>query len=232
MNRAEIYAILDKFAPQELAEKWDCVGALVETNQTEIKKVMLALTVTNDIVKQATEQECDMILSHHPLFFVPFEYKCINIFSAHTNLDRTQGGTTDTLIADLGYKSYTILNERETALPFLRYVDVKTTVKDFANILRKVSPNLRYVNNFGIEKLEKIAFCAGSGSEFIKEAHDNGADAFVTGDLKFHTALESPIAIFDIGHFESEVLVLKVFENLLKNRVEIVYAEEKSPFIY
>lgn len=232
MNRAEIYAILDKFAPQELAEKWDCVGALVETKQTEIKKVMLALTVTNDIVKQATEQECDMILSHHPLFFVPFEYKYINIFSAHTNLDRTQGGTSDTLIADLGYKSYTILNERETALPFLRYVDVKTTVKDFANILRKVSPNLRYVNNLGIEKLEKIAFCAGSGSEFIKEAHDNGTDAFVTGDLKFHTALDSQIVVFDIGHFESEILVLKVFENLLKDKVEIVYAQEKSPFVY
>ena len=232
MNRAEIYAILDKFAPQELAEKWDCVGALVETNQTEIKKVMLALTVTNDVVNQALQQKCDMILSHHPLFFVPFEYKCINIFSAHTNLDRTQGGTTDTLIADLGYKSYTILNERETALPFLRYVDVKTTVKDFANILRKVSPNLRYVNNLGIDELEKIAFCAGSGSEFIKEAHDNGADAFVTGDLKFHTALDSQIVVFDIGHFESEILVLKVFENLLKDKVEIVYAQEKSPFVY
>ena len=232
MNRAEIYAILDNFAPQELAEKWDCVGALVETSKTEIKKVMLALTITNDVVTQALQQECDMILSHHPLFFVPFEYKDINIFSAHTNLDRTQGGTTDTLIADLGYKGYTIPNEQETAPPFLRYVDTKTTVKDFANLLRKISPNMRYVNNFEVEKIEKIAFCAGSGSEFIKEAHDNGADAFVTGDLKFHTALESPIATFDIGHFESEVLVLKVFENLLKDRVEIMYTEEKSPFIY
>ena len=232
MNRAEIYAILDNFAPQELAEKWDCVGALVETSKTEIKKVMLALTITNDVVTQALQQECDMILSHHPLFFVPFEYKDINIFSAHTNLDRTQGGTTDTLIADLGYKGYTIPNEQETAPPFLRYVDTKTTVKDFANLLRKISPNRRYVNNFEVEKIEKIAFCAGSGSEFIKEAHDNGADAFVTGDLKFHTALDSPIVTFDIGHFESEVLVLKVFENLLKDRVEIVYAEEKSPFIY
>ena len=80
MNRAEIYAILDSFAPPELAEKWDCVGALVETSKTEIKKVMLALTVTDNVIKQATEQDCDMIISHHPLFFVPFEYKDINIF--------------------------------------------------------------------------------------------------------------------------------------------------------
>ena len=136
MNRAEIYALLDNFAPPELAEKWDCVGAMVETNKTEIKKVMLALTVTDNVVNQALSENCDMIISHHPLFFVPLEYKKINVFSAHTNLDRTQGGTTDTLIANLDYKGYTILNEQETIPPFLRYIDTKITVKNFADILR------------------------------------------------------------------------------------------------
>ena len=82
-----------------------------------------------------------------------------------------------------------------------------------------------------MQVLKKIAFCAGSGSEFIEEAHKAGADAFVTGDLKFHSALESPIVVFDIGHFESEILVLSVFERLLEG-VETVRAIERSPFIY
>ena len=85
------------------------------------------------------------------------------------------------------------------------------------------------MNNHGVIMFKKIAFCAGSGSEFIQEAYDNGADAFVTGDLKFHTALESPIVVFDIGHFESEILVLPVFERIID--AEFVYADEKSPFI-
>lgn len=90
---------------------------------------------------------------------------------------------------------------------------------------------MRYVNNKGVERLKKIAFCAGSGSEFIKEAYNTGADAFVTGDLKFHTAIESPLVVFDIGHFESEILVLPVFEKLVGNYVCVVYAKEQSPFL-
>ena len=80
--------------------------------------------------------------------------------------------------------------------------------------------------------MRKIAFCAGSGSEFIQQAFEKGADAFVTGDVKFHTALDSPIVLFDIGHFESEILVLPVFEKLIGSDIEYVYAKEESPFKY
>ena len=72
----------------------------------------------------------------------------------------------------------------------------------------------------------------GSGTEFIQEAFENGADALVTGDLKFHTALDSPIVVFDIGHFESEIMVLDVFEKLINNYVKVVRAKEHSPLIY
>ena len=224
MNKYEIIKRIEEFAPPQLAEDWDCSGWIAETNKKEIHKIMLCLTVTEDIIRQAKAQNCDMIISHHPLFFVPTEWKNIDIYSAHTNLDRTNGGTTDTLIAALGFK----ISQTEN---FLRYVDKTLSVEELKKLLLKISPNLRYVNNRKIEILNKIAFCAGSGSEFIEEALSNGADALVTGDVKFHTALESPMVIFDIGHFESEILVLQVFEKLLPD-VETIRADEKSPFIY
>lgn len=224
MNKYEIVKRLEEFAPPELAEDWDCSGWIAETNKKEIHKIMLCLTVTEDIIRQAKAQNCDMIISHHPLFFVPTEWKNIDIYSAHTNLDRTNGGTTDTLIAALGFE----ISQTED---FLRYVDKTLSVEELKKLLLKISPNLRYVNNRKVEILNKIAFCAGSGSEFIEEALSNGADALVTGDIKFHTALESPMVIFDIGHFESEILVLQVFEKLLAD-VETIRADEKSPFIY
>jgi hypothetical protein len=49
--------------------------------------------------------------------------------------------------------------------------------------------------------------------------------------LKFHTALDSNILVYDLGHFESEILILPVFEKLIGNGVEIVFANEHSPFI-
>lgn len=223
MNKYEIIRKIEDFAPPELAESWDCSGWAVETSRSEIKKIMLALTVTEDVVFQAKKAGCDMIVSHHPLFYVPLEWKDIDIYSAHTNLDRANGGTTDTLIETLGLK----ISE---SADFLRYVETDIKIKDFTRHLLKISPNLRYVNNKNIQNLKKIAFCAGSGADFIQEATDNGADALVTGDIKFHTALDSNIVLFDIGHFESEVLVLKVLKTHLCG-IETISAIEKSPFI-
>lgn len=223
MDKYEIAHRIESFAPLELAENWDCSGWGVDIKgHNNISKVMICLTVTNDVVKQAKEQACDLIVSHHPLFYVPLEWKDINIYSAHTNLDRAQGGTTDTLIKELGF-------EISGVQDFLRFVDEEFEINDFLKILRTVSPNLRYVNNKNVTHIKKIAFCAGSGADFINLAKEYGADAFVTGDIKFHTALESEIVLFDVGHFESEILVLSVFERLLED-IETVKAREKSPF--
>lgn len=226
MYKYEIIKKIENFAPLETQEEWDCSGWGVDVSEhNEISKIMLCLTVTGNIIKQAKEQNCDMIISHHPLFEVPFEWKDINIYCAHTNLDLAKGGTTDTLIKTLGLEAKEIDG-------FVRYVDIDTTVEDFAKLLREISPNMRYVNNNDKRELHRIAFCAGSGSEFIEEAFENGADAYVTGDLKFHTALDSPVVVFDVGHYESEIMVLGVFKNLVGSGVEIVFAKEKSPFIY
>lgn len=225
MDKKELIRRIEKFAPLETAESWDASGWLVETDKQEIDSILLALTVTDDIVNQAKEQKCDIILSHHPLFCVPIKYRNIDIYSAHTNLDMAIGGTTDTLIEKLGLQVTEIQG-------FVRYVEFNLNIEDFITKLKSISPNMRYTNPNNTQKLTKIAFCAGSGSEFIEEAAANGADGFVTGDLKFHTALDSKIPVFDIGHFESEIQVLKVFENLVNNDATVIYAKETSPFLH
>ena len=54
----------------------------------------------------------------------------------------------------------------------------------------------------------------------------------MTGDLKFHTALDSNIVVFDIGHFESEIIILPVLKNIIGEGIEVVFAKEGCPFIY
>ena len=224
MDKHQITEIIENFAPLNLAEEWDCSGWVVDVfSKSEINKVLLCLTVTDDIVRQARENHCEMIISHHPLFFVPLKYSDLNIYCAHTNLDQTKGGTTDTLIKKLG------LACSDFEHPFVRIVKTNTTVSELEQKLRTVSPNLRYVNNKNIIDIKTIGFCAGSGSEFIDEID---CDAYVTGDLKFHKAIECDKVLFDIGHFESEILVLDVFKKLLSDKVEIIRAKERSPFIY
>lgn len=230
MKISEIVSLIENFAPLESQESWDCSGFQIEFEK-DVKKVFLCLSVTQNIVKQAMGKNCDMIISHHPLFFVPFEFnKNIPIYSAHTNLDKAQGGTTDTLIGALGMVPEKKSND------FLRFVEFEEEVSlhDFASLIksRLGLKTVRIVNNFNKPNIRKIAFCAGSGMDFLPEVCESNSDVFVTGDVKYHSALESDVIIIDVGHFESERPVLdKIARMLEKSDLEVVVANEKSPFI-
>ena len=238
MNKYLLTKRIENFAPTETAEPWDCVGFMVETTKTEVSKVMICLTPTDEVINQAISENCDMIVSHHPMFYVNFAKGLldennspqIDIYSAHTNMDKANGGTTDTIINVLGFKNV----QKQINHDFLRKVELPNpiNVEDFVKQLLKISPNLRYVNNKKATEISKIFFCAGSGADFIQEAKSLGADCLVTADLKFHTALDSDIIVFDLGHFESEILIREVLKNIIGNDVEIVFANEVCPFIY
>ncbi len=223
MNKYEIVKKIEELAPIETQESWDSCGWGVDKKGSEVHKILFALTITDDVVKQARDKNCDMIISHHPLFYVPLKYSDINIYSAHTNLDRAEGGTTDTLINKLGLKK----SKNED---FVRIVELENpiNIEYLKDLLKIISPNLRYVNNLSKTQIKKIGFCAGSGAEFI-DKYD--VDAFVTGDLKFHTALDSKQVVFDIGHFESEIFAPELLKEITLVGEKGVLADEKSPFI-
>lgn len=263
MEIKKITDLIENFAPLELQEAWDNCGFQIDFGQREVKKILLCLSVTQDIINQAVEGNFDMIIAHHPLFFIPFEFnKNIPIYSAHTNLDKADGGTTDTLIEeifgglhsnqpndgglggkcnlpyfdDLSMNASRQIAQKFAEGEFLRLVELKEPIQleDFIKLLKEKLniENLRVVNNLNQTKISKIAFCAGSGSDFLQEAQKAKADAFVTGDVKYHTALESNVIIIDVGHFESERPVLKKIKKILEPlNLEVVEADEKSPFI-
>ncbi|MBQ7764987.1 Nif3-like dinuclear metal center hexameric protein [bacterium] len=222
MNKYEIVKRIEDFAPLNTQEEWDASGWIVDLAESEVNKVMFALTVTEDVLEQATKNNCDMIISHHPMFFVPWKFKNINIYCAHTNLDKAKGGTTDTLIRNLHFEGRA-LND------FVRIVNLDREMSiEFLKLkLLPISPRLRIVNNKKIKTIKSIGFCAGSGSEFISSTP---CDAFVTGDLKYHTAVESNKVIYDIGHFESEVLSKGLLKEISGVGEKGIFANEESPF--
>ena len=106
---SEVIEKLEKIAPLETQEEWDNSGWQINLG---IKKIMLTLNVTQDVLKQAIEQKCDLIISHHPMIFKPLSciknkviisaiQNRIQIYSAHTNFDKSSIGTTQTLVETL-----------------------------------------------------------------------------------------------------------------------------------
>ncbi|MFD2244761.1 Nif3-like dinuclear metal center hexameric protein [Pontibacter ruber] len=78
---------------------------------------------------------------------------------------------------------------------------------------------LRYTS-VGSKKIKRVAVCGGAGSFLIKDAIRQGADALVTGDVKYHEFFdaEGRLMIADIGHYESEVFTKEIFyDTISKN---------------
>lgn len=222
MNKYEIVKRIENFAPLDTQEEWDASGWIVDLPEPEVSKVLFALTVTEDILAQAIKNNCNMIISHHPMFFVPWKYCNINIYCAHTNLDKAKGGTTDNLLKALHLES-------KYCNDFVRIVNLENEMSiEFLKLkLLPISPHLRIVNNKKVKTIKSIGFCAGSGSEFIK---NTPCDAFVTGDIKYHTAVESDKVIYDIGHFESEILSVGLLREITGLDEKGIIAYEESPF--
>jgi len=236
----EITDKIEKFAPLETCADWDNSGWQINLGKDECKKIMTALTVTEDVVKQAIEGKCDLIISHHPIIFEPLNKiepgiildlinNGIQAYSAHTNLDVAKGGTTDTLGKKCGFDKLTEIDG------FLSGTKCNIDIEEFAEIVKKnlELESMKIININDKKRAKSICFCAGGGGSEIAHADNNGYDLFVTGEVKFHEAFEAgDCVVFEVGHFDSEKYVGEIFKKILGNKYEIIEANEKRPWIF
>ena len=112
---SEIIKILEDYAPPELAESWDNSGWQVFFGNDNTTKVLICLSVTDEVINQAVELGCNLIVSHHPVIFKPIKVikdsklikavqRGIQIYSLHTNCDKTNNGTSDLIAQKLNLK--------------------------------------------------------------------------------------------------------------------------------
>lgn len=126
----DICALMEAWAPPRLAEEWDNVGLMLGEGGRPIKKVLVALDLTDEVTEQSIKEKADLIITHHPPFFKPLKnlvwkkgrteqvYALIRagiaVYSAHTNLDAAPGGVNDCLAAALGLRETDVLRRAET----------------------------------------------------------------------------------------------------------------------
>jgi len=108
LHVSDIVQAFEEWAPRWVAWERDNVGLQVGNQLQNVTKILVTLDVTKQIVTEAIARKTELIISHHPLLFRPpssittsdavgelilrlAEHK-ISLFSAHTNLDFTQGG--------------------------------------------------------------------------------------------------------------------------------------------
>ncbi|KUJ96814.1 MAG: Uncharacterized protein XD41_0174 [Desulfonauticus sp. 38_4375] len=83
--------------------------------------------------------------------------------------------------------------------------------------------------------VERVAYCPGSGADLGFSAFKQGADVYITGDVKYHQAQELAERgwVLDVGHFILEEKMMFSFYNYLKQKldgVEVFFIEGEDPF--
>lgn len=118
------------------------------------------------------------------------------------------------------------LSEEMSSRDFLDYVKTKMGL----TIIR----HTKEINR----NIKKVAFCGGAGSFLLGAAKRAGADAFITGDYKYHEFFdaEDKLMILDIGHYESEVftkdLLLEFLTEKFANIAPVLSTVDTNPVRY
>lgn len=238
---------IEGFAPKFLKEDYDNVGLMVGDENKIVKKVLLALDCTNEVIKEAIDLDADLILTHHPLLFkkpksiikgdligdkiIALIKEDIALYSCHTNLDSTKGGINDTIVKMLGFVSEEIIEQNGSRnyedCGIGRIVKLKNETL-FSDIIEIVKNNLG-INHMrvvrGTEIVKTLAIINGSGQDLFYKAKNLGADCIITGDTTYHFASdfkELGISIIDAGHFSTEYLVFIKVLKFLKEKFKDV----------
>lgn len=139
----KIIQMLEALAPEKLAEDWDNVGLQVGSRQQSIKRILLTLDITTEVVAEAVKKKADLIIAHHPFIFkglktLSSDYEKgqiieqlikneVAVYVAHTNLDKAAKGLNHYLAEIMGLENIKTL---EPSNPVVYYKLVVFTPAD------------------------------------------------------------------------------------------------------
>ncbi len=239
MKLIDIQYVLEDWSPVSNAEDFDNVGLLVGDPSAIIEKALITLDTTQNILDEAINQNCNLIITFHPFLYKGDESlkseeyvdeiiikalkHNINIYAIHTNLDNNPRGVSFQIAKRLGLKNLEIMmkkDEKENiGMGMIGDLEIEKTETDFLDFLKdkmEIS-NLRHSNLLG-NNIKRIGVLGGSGSFAIEEALNKNIDCYVTADLKYHDFFKSnnKMLLVDIGHYESEYFTQQLIFDILK----------------
>jgi dinuclear metal center YbgI/SA1388 family protein len=128
----DVHDVLESWAPKEIAWDRDNVGLQVGSMKRRVRRILVALDVTDEVLLEARSKKIDLVITHHPLLFHPVRSLTpedrvgrlvhmlarsgIALYSAHTNLDFAQDGVSFALARRLGLHGLEFLRKDQSVL--------------------------------------------------------------------------------------------------------------------
>ncbi|ALJ00475.1 Nif3-like dinuclear metal center hexameric protein [Rufibacter tibetensis] len=147
----EVVQVLERYAPPAYQESYDNALLQVGDPEATVTGVLVTLDCTLEVVQEAVDKGCNLIVAHHPVIFKPLKSMTgktlveriilkalqhqVAIFACHTNLDHVHNGVNKKLCEKLGLVKTKILAPKTQLLTKLEtYVPIEDTEKVLAAI--------------------------------------------------------------------------------------------------
>lgn len=251
----EIIDVIETTYPKSAALPWDNVGLLVGRMEKEVKKIYVALDVTEKIIEAAIKEQVDLIIAHHPLIFSPLKritdeqfigkrvvdllQHDISCYAMHTNYDVLG-------MAELSGKRMGItrkeplevtMPEENEGIGRIGFFEKEMTLEACCELVKKKFqlPDVKVFGDLQM-KVARAAISPGSGKSMIDIAIQKGAQVLITGDIGHHEgidALARGLAVADAGHYGLEHIFIEDMMNFLERQLPDVMirgAEIIQPF--
>ena len=224
MTVFELYTKLTERVPTSLSMGWDGDGfEICPDKDAEVKRVLISLDVTNDVIDRAVEGGFDVIVAHHPMLFnglkeisvlsadgsraVKLIKNNISVMTFHTRLDSVDGGVNDVLAALLGLSNIATVEFNGNQVVRVGELEEEMDASEFAAMVKErlSCPAVSLAKASG--RVKRVALIGGSGGSEMGAANFTGADTFITGELKHHEMLSARdigVNLIVAGHFYTE----------------------------
>jgi dinuclear metal center YbgI/SA1388 family protein len=211
MKISEIVSFLESLAHPSLQEGYDNAGLITGNTDWECKGVICSLDATEEVVKEAIEKKCNLIVAHHPIVFSGLKKingknyvertiitaikNDIAIYAIHTNLDNVIEGVNGKMASLLGLQKITILAPKEGALKKLFA---------FAPLDKA-------------EQVRNAIFEAGGGH--IGNYSECSFNVEGTGTFRAGTGTDPYAGQIGVRHHEKEQRIEVIFPTFLESRI-------------
>lgn len=247
MTVRDITNAIEEFAPLSLQEKWDNSGLVIGSPEDAVTGVMVGFDCTVELIEEALQRGCNMVVTHHPLIFGGVKRIDVKdpvgaaitaavkggvaVYAAHTSADKVIRGVSGDMARKLGLVNVGILEPdgEGTGLGCIGdFPEPLTADEALAAVKRafglKIIRHSRPVEG----RIRRVAVLGGSGGSDVDAAMSAGAQLYITADISYHKFFTPEgFMVMDIGHFESEVGIVDIFLSEIRKKIP-TFASYKS----
>jgi dinuclear metal center YbgI/SA1388 family protein len=192
--------------------------------KSEVKKIVCAVTASQEAIDAAVAQQADLLLVHHGYFWKGEAYPItgmrgkriktliqhdISLVAYHLPLDSHPMLGNNAAIADLlELEIFEALDASERhPIGNIGYLKQSLTPEDFKNLLTERLGFQTIHLPADKKTIQKVGFCTGAAQDFISKAAEQNCDAYISGEVSertYYEAKELDVHYYACGHHATE----------------------------